>query len=101
MIALTLAEMTAWSVEPRVGTLAVWERLGPREQEIVHLIVGGLSNLEAANRLGITEATVKAHLTHIYQKLALRSRTQLAARCHAGVPVLSRGTGGASRGTER
>src|SRR6266576_853109 len=80
VIALTVAELAARSVNPRAGKLAVRERLSPREQEIVHLIVGGLSNLEAANRLEITEATVKAHLTRIFQKLALRSRAQLAAR---------------------
>jgi DNA-binding CsgD family transcriptional regulator len=48
--------------------------------------VRGLSNLEAANRLGITEATVKAHLTHIFQKLALRGRAQLAARYNGSFP---------------
>ena len=97
LIALTVAELAARSVNPQVGKLAVRERLSPREQEIVHLIVGGLSNLEAGNRLGITEATVNAHLTRIFQKLALRSRAQLAARYHAGfsaptqVPVEYRG----------
>jgi DNA-binding NarL/FixJ family response regulator len=101
VIALTVAELAARSVSPEVGTLAFRERLSPREQEIVHLIVGGLSNLEAANRLEITEATVKAHLTHIFRKLALSSRAQLAARCHADFPAPCRGTGGASRGTER
>jgi DNA-binding NarL/FixJ family response regulator len=80
VIALTVEELAARSVNPPVGKLAFGERLSPREQEIVQLIVGGLSNLEAANRLGITEATVKAHLTHIFQKLALRGRAQLAAR---------------------
>jgi DNA-binding NarL/FixJ family response regulator len=80
VIALTVEELAARSVNPPVGKLAFGERLSPREREIVQLIVGGLSNLEAANRLGITEATVKAHLTHIFQKLALRGRAQLAAR---------------------
>ena len=80
VIALTVGELAARSVNPPVGKLAFGKRLSPREQEIVQLIVGGLSNLEAANRLGITEATVKAHLTHIFQKLALRGRAQLAAR---------------------
>jgi DNA-binding NarL/FixJ family response regulator len=95
VIALIVAELTARLVNPRVGKLAFCERLSPREQEIVHLIVHGLSNLEAANRLGIAEATVKAHLTRIYQKLALRSRAQLTARYHAAFPAPSRGTGGA------
>ena len=82
VIALTVEELAARSAKPQVGKLAFRERLSPREQEIVHLIVGGLSNQEAAHRLGITEATVKAHLTHIFQKLALRGRAQLTARYH-------------------
>src|ERR1700730_5113216 len=82
VIALTVAELAARSVNPRAGKLAFGERLSAREQEIVHLVVDGLSNLEAATRLGIREATVKAHLTHIFQKLALRGRAQLAARYH-------------------
>jgi len=82
VIALTVAELAARSVNAPVGKLAFRERLSPREQEIVHLVVDGLSNLETASRLGITEATVKAHLTHIFQKLALRGRAQLAARYH-------------------
>ena len=92
VIALTVEELAAMSVNSRAGKLAFRERLSPREQEIVHLIVGGLSNLEAASRLGITEATVKAHLTHLFQKLALRSRAQLIARYHASFPATSRGT---------
>jgi DNA-binding NarL/FixJ family response regulator len=82
VIALSIEELAVRSVNPRAGELAFRERLSPREQEIVHLTVGGLSNLETANRLGITEATVKAHLTHIFEKLALRGRAQLAARYH-------------------
>jgi DNA-binding NarL/FixJ family response regulator len=101
VIALTVAELAAQSVHPRAGKLAFPERISLREQEIVHLIVGGLSNLEAGNRLGITEATVKAHLTRIFQKLALRSRAQLAARYHAHFPAPFHGTGGAPRGIEK
>ena len=86
VIALTVGELAARSVNPPVGKLAFGERLSPREREIVQLIVRGLSNLEAANRLGITEATVKAHLTHIFQKLALRGRAQLAARYNGSFP---------------
>jgi NarL family two-component system response regulator LiaR len=82
VVALTVSELAARSVNPGAGKLAFRERLSAREQEIVHLVVDGLSNLEAASRLGITEATVKTHLTHIFQKLALRGRAQLAARYH-------------------
>jgi len=92
VIALTVEELAARSVNSPAGRLAFRERLSGREQEIVQLIVGGLSNLEAANRLGITEATVKAHLTRIFQKLALRGRAQLTARYHGSVVAPTRGT---------
>jgi len=92
VIALTVEELAARSVNPPVSKLDFGERLSGREQEIVHLIVGGLSNLEAANRLGITEATVKAHLTRIFRKLALRGRAQLAARYHGSGVAPTRGT---------
>ena len=92
VIALTVEELAARSVNPDGGKVAFQERLSPREQEVVHLIVGGLSNLEAANRLGITEATVKAHLTRIFRKLALRGRAQLAARYHGSGVAPTRGT---------
>ena len=39
----------------------------------------GLSNKELADRLSISEATVKVHLTHIFRKLGVRSRGELAA----------------------
>ena len=92
VIALTVEELASRSVKPPGGKRAFRERLSPREQAIVHLIVGGLSNLEAASRLGITEATVKAHLTHIFQKLALRGRAQLTARYHGSAMAPVRGT---------
>jgi len=82
VIAQTMAELAARAAPPPTGKLAFNERLSRREQEIVQLVVEGLSNLEVANRLGITEATVKAHLTRVFQKLALRGRTQLAACYH-------------------
>jgi DNA-binding CsgD family transcriptional regulator len=46
-----------------------------------------------ARRLDITEATVKAHLTHIFQKLMLRGRGQLAALYHRSIAPLSVGNG--------
>lgn len=58
------------------------ERLSRREQEIVRHAAGGLSNREIADRLNISEATVKAHMTHVFQKLGVRDRTQLVARYH-------------------
>lgn len=48
-----------------------------RERELTELVVGELSNKEIAERLGITERTVKFHLTQIYKKLGLKNRKQL------------------------
>ena len=55
------------------------ERLSGREREVYRHTAAGLSNKELANRLSISEATVKVHLTHIFRKLGVRSRGELAA----------------------
>jgi DNA-binding NarL/FixJ family response regulator len=54
-------------------------RLTPREREIA-LLVGttGLSNKYICRQLNLSEGTVKIHLHNIYEKLAIRNRTQLA-----------------------
>jgi DNA-binding NarL/FixJ family response regulator len=50
--------------------------LTDREQEVLHWLVRGASNEEIAKHLYITIATVKAHLTAIFEKLQVSSRTQ-------------------------
>jgi non-specific serine/threonine protein kinase len=51
--------------------------LSAREHEVAQLVARGLSNREIAETLVLTERTVESHLTHIFGKLDLRSRSQL------------------------
>jgi len=51
--------------------------LSPRELDIVMHLVGGAPNKEIANRLGLTEITVKAHLRSVFRKMNVSNRTQL------------------------
>jgi len=56
----------------------ILEKLSDRENQIADLIAEGMSNLEIAARLGITERTVKAHLGSVYAKTATSGRLALA-----------------------
>ncbi len=49
--------------------------LSPRELEILQALATGASNKQIAQRLFISEATVKTHLIHVYQKLGVETRT--------------------------
>ncbi|MFI6576738.1 helix-turn-helix transcriptional regulator [Nocardiopsis sp. NPDC050513] len=54
------------------------EGLTHREREVLTLVGAGWSNRQVARRLGVTERTVKAHVTRILEKLAVRSRLEAA-----------------------
>src|SRR4029453_18938188 len=68
-------------------TAAIERRLSCREQEVLHYAVAGFGNKEVADRLIISEATVKVHLTHIFRKLGLHGRGQLAAAYHGIIRI--------------
>ncbi len=53
--------------------------LTPRELEVLQLVASGSSNREIGHTLMLSEATVKSHLVHIYDKLGVRSRTSAVA----------------------
>jgi DNA-binding NarL/FixJ family response regulator len=52
--------------------------LSERELQVVRLIAEGLANKEISRRLGLSDKTVKNHISHILAKLQLTARTQVA-----------------------
>ena len=58
--------------------------LSPRETEILELLAEGLANRQISRRLFISEATVKTHLVHVYEKLGVDSRTAAVAAARTG-----------------
>jgi two-component system NarL family response regulator len=73
------------AVAERLAERAVAEELTPREIDVLRLVARGQSNREIGDALEIAEATVKAHLTSIFDKLAAKDRT------HAVMIALRRG----------
>ena len=61
--------------------ILIKEGLSNREAEVADLVIQGLSNKDVANRLFVTEKTVKFHLTNIYKKMNVKSRAQLIVWC--------------------
>jgi predicted ATPase/class 3 adenylate cyclase/DNA-binding CsgD family transcriptional regulator len=55
-----------------------WASLTPTERDVVRLVSEGLGNNDIATRLFVSPRTVQTHLTHVYTKLGLTSRVQLA-----------------------
>lgn len=72
-----LSSMVADRLMTRVRTPR--SSLTPRELEVLQLVAGGSSNREIGSELMLSEATVKSHLVHIYDKLGVRSRTSAVA----------------------
>ena len=53
--------------------------LTPQEEAVTTLVAQGLSNCEVATELFVSTKTVQYHLTRVYAKLGVRSRSELAA----------------------
>jgi DNA-binding CsgD family transcriptional regulator len=76
-----LWERRAQDALDRVGGRApAVDGLTPTELRVANLVVEGHTNREVAAALVVTQRTVETHLTHIYRKLGVRSRTELARR---------------------
>jgi DNA-binding CsgD family transcriptional regulator len=82
--AVTVRELA--SRQLRALGVRTWRRgsgggvLTEREQEIAHLIAGGASNPEIAQRLFLSRKTVERHVSNVLRKVGVRNRAELAAR---------------------
>ena len=63
-----------------------WASLTPTELGVVHLILEGLSNPDIGAKLFMSRGTVKTHLSHVYRKLGVANRTELATLAVSRVP---------------
>jgi DNA-binding CsgD family transcriptional regulator len=73
---------TARTELARVGGRERIEGLNPSEIRVADLVAEGRTNREIASALFLGERTVASHLTHVYAKLGVRSRTELARHLH-------------------
>jgi len=79
VISARIDHLSGLSGEKQTSESLLAQRLSIREREVFHAAATGLGNKELAGRLEISEATVKVHLTHIFQKLGVQGRAELAA----------------------
>jgi ATP/maltotriose-dependent transcriptional regulator MalT len=80
--ALSLPEAAAYARRARGSRRrpdSGWESLTTAEREVVRLAVDGLTNPQIGARLFMSRSTVKTHLSHVYGKLGVANRTELAA----------------------
>jgi DNA-binding CsgD family transcriptional regulator/tetratricopeptide (TPR) repeat protein len=81
-MALTPAEAVTWVRHARGARKRPsrgWESLTPTELRIVNFVAEGLTNPQIGERMFISRGTVKVHLSHIFAKLTIASRAELAA----------------------
>jgi DNA-binding NarL/FixJ family response regulator len=78
-----IARKVIFSFQEPLAIAAEVEELSPREREILELLAAGFPNKQIADRLGLTDGTVRWHLRHVYNKLHVRSRTEAALKFHS------------------
>ena len=89
-----ISEFTRLRPAKDAAPAAALSVLTPRETEVLRLVAEGLSNPEVAQRLVVTEETVKTHVSRILAKLGLRDRTQaVVAAYESGLVVPGRERG--------
>jgi len=72
-------ELLATGARPRRVALSGVDSLTPSERRVAEMAAEGRTNREMAQALFVTQRTVEVHLTSIYRKLEINSRSQLAA----------------------
>ena len=86
-------------LDPRAGRVLVEQRrrapasldLTPRELEVLRLVAQGLANKQIARRMDISERTVKAHLSSVFQRIGVTDRVQAALWARDNLPEEHRG----------
>jgi DNA-binding CsgD family transcriptional regulator len=78
-----------WIREPSRVTQKDAEALGltPRQAQVALLLVDGCTNLAIAQRLGVTESTVRRHMEAIFDRLGVRTRAAVVGRLRARLPA--------------
>jgi DNA-binding CsgD family transcriptional regulator len=81
-----LTELHAAGARPRRAALRGTAALTTAEQQVVTLAASGYTNRQIAQRLTLSRRTIETHLAHAYQKLNIRSRTELAGFLTSATP---------------
>ncbi|WP_084959446.1 helix-turn-helix transcriptional regulator [Thermoactinospora rubra] len=84
---MTLEEAVAYATRARTTRRrpdSGWDSLTPTERQVVELVADGLTNPEIARRLFMSRSTVKTHQAHVYAKLGVANRTELAGLRRGG-----------------
>lgn len=76
---LSVGDVVPWPADEKTQARLRWELLTRAESEVALLVAHGLSNKQAGVRLQVSARTVETHLAHVFAKLRINSRVQLAA----------------------
>ena len=76
-------ELAACGLAPAARKTHDYTTLTPQELAVARLVVSGMTNREVSDQLMVSTKTVEFHLSHVYAKLGVRSRSELRARARA------------------